>query len=99
MRPLVGLLVTSSLSVVCRAGIVRSDPDDTAANVVGAEEFVDAFYSFDPARLRRTLSLTAAPIWEPHAANRGSQVDAVQGQPGEEAGGLNERTYVQDGYS
>ena len=55
MRQAVGLMfVACSLTVVCHA--VAQDQEHAAANVVAAEGFVDAFYSFDATKLKETLA-------------------------------------------
>jgi hypothetical protein len=58
MRHVILYLVGAAVLGGC-GSLLRTPPADSASRLAAAEAFVDAFYSFDPERLKETLS--AAP--------------------------------------
>ena len=58
MRHVILYLIAAAVVSGC-GSLLRTPPPDSASRLAAAEAFVDAFYSFDPDRLKETLA--AAP--------------------------------------
>jgi hypothetical protein len=65
MRGLAILSVLAAVSIACGQRSQSGVPSERRENIAAAERLVDAFYSFDPARLREQLRLaegSAPPV-------------------------------------